>query len=272
MKRASLALVLALTGCNKGTIDLGLGTETDARLTSDAYTWDCQGVDVHWMGVLAFDISLEYVPDNLDARELPAKGTCEAGVSMFAMDTLTGGTDLPGVTTPSWWSTEDWNGRLPRRITGLYYDKVFDNMLTCQPVSEIVSGGIELTDAGTLSGAITPSAGNVFDVSSDADKSAIQFGEEVLITWDATGWDESFVQARREIHGDAVETVTCNTTGLTEFTVDDDLWDLLDPTIDNAISFFYVGFRNAGLVETAGGQKVQTETRALHAIGIQDPV
>jgi hypothetical protein len=127
MSRYLWVVLSVLLGCNKGILDLGNGEETDARFTADVYTWPCAGTDVEWMGALGFDVVLVYTPDNLSSRDLPAVGTCELGVSMFSLDTLEGGTDIPEADAPKW-TTGDDEGRLDRQLEGLYHDDVFKNV------------------------------------------------------------------------------------------------------------------------------------------------
>ena len=262
--------VLGLMGCSKGVLNLGEGAETDARLTSDVYTWDCQEEEGNWMGALGFDVSLVYTPDNLFDRSLPPVNSCEVGLSMFAVDTLEGGTDIPSTDAPSWVTEED-SGRMERVIAGLYFDDVFKNVFSCREVGEVITGGVILSDAGALSGVATPEAGDVHSVNASIDVvGGITFGEEFELDWDVAGWGESFVQIRRARSGLLMETVTCNTTGTSSFVIDDNIWDFLSESLSADTNYLYVGFRNTDNVLSEEGQRIDIETRALHVVGLTE--
>ena len=268
MGRSYLVFGLMLIGCGDGVIKLGLGEETDARFTSDVYTWDCSAGDQNWMGAFSFDVSLVYTPDNLASRALPAPNACVSGLSMFALDTLEGGTDIPEADEPEW-TTGDTSGKLRRQLPGLYYDDVFKNVFSCDPVDSIISSGVKLVDSGTLSGVSTPEAGEVVQVSTDLEAAGgVPFGETFNLSWDASGWDESFIQIRRARSEMLVETLTCNTTGRSEFAIDSGVWGELDETVNANRNYLYVGFRNTDNVMSEAGQRVDIETRALHVVGL----
>ena len=268
MLRFWIVGVLTIGACDGGVIKLGLGEETDARFTSDVYTWDCSGEDLDWMGAFSFDVSLVYTPDNLASRDLPPPNSCVAGLSMFALDTLEGGTDIPETETPEW-STGGKSGKLRRELPGLYYDDVFKNVFSCDPVDSIISSGVELVKSGRFSGVSTPLAGEVVEVTSDLDAvGGVPFGETFNLNWNATGWDESFIQIRRARSEILVETLTCNTTGQSQFEIDDTVWGMLDENVNANRNYLYVGFRNTDNVVSEEGQKVDTETRALHVVGL----
>jgi len=264
------ALVLGTAGCSKGVLDLGLGAETDARFTSDVYTWECASEDAEWMGTFGFNLSLTYTPDNLATRELPPLNACDSSLSMFSMDTLEGGTDIPDVDSPKW-STQGDSGRMDREVEGLYYDDVFRNVFSCDRAEAVIAGGVLLEQAGRLSGVRTPAAGEVISVSSDSEAvGGLSFGESITLNWEADGWDESFIQIRRTRSEQVVETLTCNTTGLSEFEIDSSIWGELNEAVNADTNYLYVGFRNTGNERSPDGQKVDIETRALHVVGITD--
>ena len=258
-------------GCNVGVLKLGNGAETDARFTADVYTWDC-GIETEsdetWMGAFGFDVSLVYTPDNLASRELPPVGTCVLGISMFSLDSLEGGTDIPEADEPKW-VTESGQGRLSRELAGLYYDNVFKNVFSCNPVDTVVASGVELTEAARLTGISTPAAGTLMDVSvGGSTVGGIAFGEPIDLSWDVDGWDESFIQIRRTRSNILVESLTCNTTGSSEFTMDSVVWDQLNSDLSADRNYLYVGFRNIDDTMSPDGQRAETETRALHVVGL----
>lgn len=279
MKRAvvfTAVLAFAAAGCKKNEdagFLVGQGVGSDARLTSDAYTWDCSDFGSYdWMGVLGFDITLEFVPDSLPPRDLPAPGSCAYGLSMFAKDALVSGTSIPDSSDSPGWRTIADEGYLDPVLDGLWIADVFDNVLSCSPVGDIIAGGVQLYDAGALDGTTSPVAGEVVDVNVTDGSwgSGIPFGEDLDVTWEASGWDETFVQVRRERIGVAIETITCNTTGVSEFQVTSETWDLFDDTIDVDHNFLYVGFQNVDTIENDYGHGIEVASRALHAVGLSD--
>jgi hypothetical protein len=220
------------------------------------------------MGAFAFEVSLVYTPDNLASRELPPVNTCELGLSMFSLDTLEGGTDIPETDVPEWTTGSEY-GRLERQVAGLYYDDVFKNVFSCDPVDTVIASGVELTNAARLSGISTPLSGNLYGVTTDASTSGgLPFGESFNLSWDADGWDESFIQIRRARSNSLVETLTCNTTGASNLEIDADIWDQLDASIMADTNYLYVGFRNTGDMMSPDGQRAEVETRALHVVGL----
>ncbi len=277
MRHASLLIAAALLmGCNKGTIDVGGGAATDGRLTSDVYTWDCTSEDGDWMGVFGFDITLEWVPDDIYDRSLPAPGQCTAGLSMFALDAGYSGDDIPNAKNknPRWRTAGD-TGRMDEVWSGLWRDEVDANVMGCSPVEDTIVDGVEVYDAGIMTGARTPQAGEVALVEINGESTSefetgFGFGEEIEVAWEASGWDESFVQVRRVKDWIAYDTVICNTTGEEGFVVDDEVWGLLNEDLNVDYNYFYVAFRNTDQWETEYGQKVDVITRGLHVAGVLD--
>lgn len=268
-----LVALTPLFACG-GAIDVGQGAEKDARLTADLFTWDCAQEDTgggleEWMGVFAYEIGLEFVPDDLPEREVPSG--CSYGISMFAMDELTSGEDIPGLSNEPRWRTDSDNGELLEVVQGVYLDEVFSNEFTCQRADDLIQSGVELYEAGALDGIITPEAGTIDDVTVEADydtSTGIDFGTELTISWDATGWDGSFIQVRGVRNGIAMETLTCDTNGDDSYVIDDDIWEFLNEDLNVDTHKIYVGFYNEDEEETKDNLKVETLTRAMHVVGI----
>jgi hypothetical protein len=279
MRRAAIAVlwgVLLAPGCNKNEdsgLYVGGGLNADARLTSDTYTWDCTDGSgtVDYMGVFGFDIAVEFVPDGLPPRSLPPVGSCSAGLSMFAVDALASGSAIPAAAETPGWATDGDDGVMEQILDGLYFTDVFKNVLSCQSVAGVIGSGVRLVDAGVLDGVTSPTAGSLDLVTASGNYSGgIAFGEDVDLSWEASGWEDSFVQIRRVRNDVAYETVTCNTTGEDSFALDSDVWSLFDEDLSVDVNFLYVGFANSGEVETDYGQLVEVQTRALHVIGINE--
>jgi hypothetical protein len=266
----SSSLLALFLGCSPAE-ELLVGVEqgADARLTADLYTWDCTNEESDWMGVLGFDIALEFVPDNLNSRALPPVGSCAYAIDMFALDALQSGDDLPGATGMPTWSTDAMTGDFMEVGPGLWFSDVFRNVLSCDDSASVITSGVEVQDAGVFSGMTSPTAGEITSITSNNSSLAgFPFGELVELDWEASGWDETFVQLRRERNGVAYEVVTCNTSGLSAFTINDSTWEMLNPEIVADTNLLYVGFQNRLEEVTEYGQELELVARALHVVGI----
>jgi len=265
-------------GCkNKGCDDcLGGGPERDGRLVADTYSWTCEEPKTGdtWEGVYGFNVVLEYAPDGLTSRALPGEGGCSYGLSMFAQDAGGEGTSIANLEGVPFWNSDDDSGPLSEVTPGYYYDQALTNSYTCSEVEDVIDSGISLSDAGALTGVITPEAGTVGQVELDGDWSdseGFSWGEEIDIEWE-TGddWDETWIQVRRERDSMAYETVTCNATGLDEFVINDDVWDLMDADLNVDTNNVYVAFQNSDTYTTDDGQIIETASRVMHVAVISE--
>lgn len=276
MRRASLLIAtMLIVGCKGGSFDVGSGAETDGRLTSDVYTWDCTSEDGDWMGVFGFDVTLEWVPDAIYDRSLPSPGQCTQGLSMFALDAGYSGDDIPDAKSNPRWRTAADSGRFDEVWSGLWRDEVDANVMGCGPVEDTIVDGVEIYDAGVMNGARTPQAGDVALVEINGESTSefetgFEFGEEIDVTWEASGWDETFVQVRRVKDWVAYDSVICNTTGEDGFVVDDEVWGMLNEELNVDYNYLYVAFQNTEQWESEYGQKVDVTTRGLHVAGVLD--
>lgn len=264
-----VAFLVACTGDKS--VALGQGPERDGRLVADVYTWRCSSSDTgdtaeeEWEGVFSYNVFFEYAPDALVARDLPA-GSCVSGLDLFPIDAGAGGTSLPDGDVPEW-SNTGLEGALTEESTGFYYDSVFANQRTCTRAEELLGDGTLLSKAGSFSGAQTPQPGVLNSVTLDGevdDQSGLAFGAQVTASWDGSGWDESWIQVRREQGGSLVEAVTCNTSGLSSFTIDDSVWGAMSGALEVDVTNLYVAVQNTGVAQTADGQEVELLTRAMH--------
>jgi len=252
-------------GCS-GELELGAGPEGDARLTADIYTWECTDLgDDLWEGVYAFNVAFEFAPDGVQSRDLPEVGNCSGDLSMFPMDAGKAGADIPeSEGDPSWTTTTD-EGDLEKLADGFWYDNVMGENHSCFMPQEIVTSGIELTNAAALTGAQTPPAGELNGVVLSKElEGGLTFGEDVEVSWDADGWDETWLQIRMEREGQSWGTVTCNATGMDSFAVDNKVWSKLNGSLNVEYINLYVGFQNNGNFTADNGIKVDTVTRAVH--------
>lgn len=263
-------MALFAAGCN-GSINLGKGPEADARLTADVYTWECgdHETETTYEGVFSFNIAMEYAPDGLQDRQLPAG--CVYNLSMFPEDAGASGTDIPGLRQEPAWTNGNESGVLQRKGAGFYYSAVQNNEHKCDRAEDLLANGVTLSEAAGFSGATAPVPGSVDDVfTTDANGDGlIDFGEEVELEWDVDGWDEVWIQIRQERDGEAWGTVTCNASGEDGFVVDDDVWGLLTELPVEYINL-YVGFQNTDVQEMEDGQKIELVTRAMAVLVVQD--
>ena len=268
----------ALGGCqNKGCDDcLGGGPERDGRLVADTYSWTCEDPKTgdNWEGIYGFNVVLEYAPDGLAGRSLPGEGGCSYGLSMFAQDAGGDGVSIANLEGNPYWNSDDDLGALSEITPGFYYDEVLANSHTCFEIDDVIDDGISLSDAGALDGVITPEAGTLGEVELDGDWSdseGFTWGEEIDIEWE-TGddWDEIWVQVRRERDDEAYETVTCNATGLDEFVINDDVWDLMDADLNVDMNDVYVAFQNSDTYTTDDGQIIETASRVMHVAKVSN--
>lgn len=270
---ALFVLIGVGAGC-KGRLDLGSGMAQDARLIADIYTWPClsgeEGPEVQ--GVFSFDISLEYAPDGLQSIALPDPGTCSASISMFPVDAGAGGADIPGVERDPGWTNGTEQGTLQQLGPGFYFDSALDNQHTCQAPEDMFGDGVSVERASVFTGASTPAAGIIGEVlTTDADGDGLlSFGEVATVEFANGDWDETWVQVRQERDGEAWGYVTCNTTGSTEFAIDESVWAHLDGTLPVETINLYVGFTNTEEQEMDDGQKIKGITRGIHVLVVQD--
>ncbi len=270
-----LLSVLLLVGCESGKIALGGGDAVDARLIADLYTWECDDGFGTYAGVYSYLVSLEYAPDNLAPRGLPASG-CSASLDLFPQDAGAGAHELDGASAPTWTNGTvagvDISGVLAETATGFYFDDVFANQRTCKIIADVQGEGTTIDEAGVFSGVSTPAPEELEAVHvAGLDATVgIAFGDETRVNWNAGSWDESYVQVRREQGGNLMESVTCLTTGSESFTIDDAVWSLMSEFLDVDITNLYVGFQNTDVVEAEDGQKIEVLTRANHVAIVQE--
>ena len=258
-------------GCS-GELDLGKGAEADARLTADVFTWPCRsGEDDVEQGVYGFTIALEYAPDGLSSRELPPAGSCQGDLSMFPLDAGVSGTAIPEAGSEIAWATSTRSGALAEVSPGFYYEDVLGNQFTCISPADMVSSGISIPTAGSLGSIASPSAGELVSVSSGEDsEEGLVFGEEVTVEWEASDWEESWIQVRMEREGTSWGSVTCNTTGEDEFDIDGRVWNELNADLNVDTINLYVGFQNNTQISNDDELKLQASSRVIHVDVIQD--
>jgi hypothetical protein len=261
-------VLFVLIGCKDSSIGLGKGDEPDARVHADMFTWECRTDDTGgsvvdtWEGVYAYNVWMEYAPDALTDRSLPS-ASCIKGVDLFPVSAGAGGTDLPAEPT---WSNGGDGGTLARMDTGFYVDNVFGNQSGCQRTDALLGDGTLLSGGTAFDGARTPAPGSYEDVTVSAldAQTGIPFGAEVEVAWTADGWDESFVQVRREDRSGALlESVTCAAGG-GAFTVDGTVWELFNSAMEADVTNLYIGVQRTQQAQMDDGQVIETVSRAMH--------
>jgi hypothetical protein len=271
MRLAPCVPLCLLLACETSKISLGAGPSNDARLYSDIYTWQCEDRttgDVY-EAVFDYHITLEYAPDQLQARSLPPSG-CSKGLDLFPADAGEGAEDLPGVDEPSWRNdAASLSGSLPQLSEGYYYDDVYDNVSNCSDAEEFIAEGTSISDAASFSGAATPTPGRLGGVtfSPDPDTEAgFTEGEEYEISWENTGWDTSWVMIRRESSdGTLQDSLTCITEGDASFTLDTSVWDQLSSTRVADVTNVYVALQNDSTQTAEDDQKIELYSRVITA-------
>jgi hypothetical protein len=268
MPRSTLAL-LVLAGCEPQKIALGQGGDDDARLYADVYTWQCEertdDDTTYYNGVYSYQVALEYAPDDLEGRSVPATG-CTSGLDMFPVDAGSGGVNIPDAGNPRW-TNGDLSGTLTQQSDGFYFENVYGRVQNCTYAEDLIGTGTSLSEAGSFSGARTPEAGTLDDVeiSNYDETTGLTFGAEVDVSWTQKGWEDSWVQIRAESGGVLADSVTCNTGGTNNFTVDDGVWSLMNSAIEPDVTNLFVTVQNSDTTTTEDGQRIELVTRVVHA-------
>ena len=269
---SSACIGMACKGNDKGGTDW-LGEERDARLISDVYTWLCDD-GTEYQGVFKQQISLEFAPDGLGSLAPPSAGGCQLNKDMFPADAGAAGADLPDLSSDPRWASAVDSGELSELAAGFWRDDVTGNVHSCNDITDLLESGVELTDAGLLTGISTPAPPEVPVVEFDGltyhpetGAETIEWGDPVVASWADHGWEEVWVQIRREREGEAWESVTCNATGDSSFTMEQDFWDLMDEDLEVEQNNIYVSFTMSKEEVTEDELKVEAVTRAM-AVGI----
>ncbi len=269
MRRLSLFCLLAVA-CDPEKIELGQGGDDDARLYADVYTWQCEDNydpdnPEYYEGAYSYNVSLEYAPDALTSRELPSSG-CTKGLDLFPTSAGKDGQNIPESGDPTW-TNGDLTGELENRSPGFYYDDAYGNVENCAYAEDVIGDGTALSGAGAFSGARSPEAGQLASISISSGGETIAFGDVIEASWKQAGWDTSWVQIRREYAGELVESVTCAASG-SSYTVDDDVWSLMNEYIDADVTDLYIVLQNEKTVEAEDGQKLHAYTRVVSSASV----
>jgi hypothetical protein len=253
--------------------------DRDVRFISDVYAWTCQDSTTGdlYQGVFGQRLTLEHAPDALSSLDAPGAGACTAGRDMFPTSAGPGGEDPPGAAAAPAWSAGTREGVLTRLGAGFYADAPLEDQRTCIAVDELLAGGAVLADAGGLDGLQTPAPAPIPEVafsglSVDAATGAsyLAWGDGVTAEWGENGWDAAWVQVRREREGEAWESVTCGVGDGRSFTMEDDIWALMDERIEVEQNQLYVAFQKEDESTLPDGRVAVTVTRAMVVAVVAD--
>jgi hypothetical protein len=266
-----MLLILAILACGGSSIKLGQGEAPDARFIADLFTWECAQDDTggtrEWEGVHSYLLTLETAPDALADRSVPASG-CSRGVDLFPIDAGAGAVAYEGSPT---WANGELSGRLLAGAPGFWSASAFTNQNSCMTAEQLLGEGTLLEGLSPFSGARTPAPGVYTDVRIEGadSRGGLPFGAEVAVSWDAEGWDQSWVQVRRESGGSLLESVTCATTGSSSTTIGAEVWEQFNGAAEAEVNNLYVGMQKSRVTEAEDGQRIEVVTRALHVAVLQ---
>jgi len=264
--RRALVFMTLLAACGVGT--------PDSRVTGTLYTSMCDWNESQWLGVERVRVAIEYAPGNLADRSLPTQiGSCSLDTTLFPEESrFDGGEDLPKLDGSPRWASIEESGALTEETAGLWTGGA-SLAGGCTTVDDVAATGLKLESAGDLDGISTPPPGDPGLVYIDGElehdwSGVVQRDSPLPLSWDGAGWDETFVQIR-QINGETVrQTLTCNTTGLTAFRVDNSIWGQLDNVGAEQVQV-YVGFQNVDKLRQKG-ETVEVVTRLVHVVQTDD--
>ena len=255
--------------CNTGKVVIGTGEGAfDARFITQVYTWQCGGFDVDpYPGTFGQEVVLYHAPASLSDL-LPVEG-CEYGVDMFPDNAGSGAAPIDGLSNfPEWDSTVD-SGELQGGF-GYWFEDVLTDEHTCDSPHELMEYGTVLENAAHFSGAVAPSVSEVPMVEFGGFEGVIEWGAPVEASWENNDWDRVWVQMRRELEGQVLESVTCNVSGEDSFLLTEDMWALMDENLNVEYNNLYVTFEKRDLTQMNSGHWIETVSRAISIAVIED--
>lgn len=265
--RRSLLFFLVLTACpdDPGTSRGPLV----ARFVADGALRDCEWGGDEWLGVTQLGLGLEHRLEGPPARDLPAPGTCEDGVPLYAEQAYTQGDPIPDLDGPPRWRGLPGSGALDEVVTGLWYRSVFWSAERCGTLADTIGDGITLESAGSLSGLATPATGTISAITADGvrftEHDAVVRGDLVELAWQDSGFDAHFIQVRRLLDGDPRQVITCTPDVDGRYTLDDRAWSMVDDGILADELIVAVGFVATNHIEVGDGH-AEVLTRVTHTL------
>ena len=265
--------------CNTGKTVLEGGAEQfDARFISQVFTWPCENypedtasgeADIELaVGTYGHELALFYAPTSL-IDLLPAEG-CVYGAEMFPIDAGANGSSLEGLQGFPQWSNSLNSGELQGAFGYWFMDAMTDEH-TCDAPGSILQYPATLGNANQFSGYSTETATYVPMVEFSGFTDVISWGDNVTASWGANGeWDRVWIEMQRTKDGDVYESIVCNVSGETSFTLDSDFWGMLDPDLPIEYQHLYVGVEKRNMEIAQTGEWIELVTRAVTVAVIQD--
>jgi len=260
-----------LMACNTGKVTLDRVTEDfDARFVSQVFTWGCQSstedeTDL-FVGTYGHEISLFFAPGKLDDL-IPTDG-CVYGVDMFPTSAGEGASSIEGLAGYPMWSNSVDNGVLEGGF-GYWSQDVLTDEHTCENPSTVLTDAIELENALGLSSVQIEQAFDVPRVDFSEGISFLEFGQDASVEWETHEWPRSWVHIRRSKAGQPVEVLTCVTSDVQSFELDDVIWDQFDEGLSADTLDVYVAFEHRDVQRSDDGSIVEILNRAV-AIPVED--
>ena len=262
---------LFVMSCNTGKITLDRVTEDfDARFVSQVFTWDCQSTTEdetdRFVGTYGHEISLFFAPGKLDDL-IPTDG-CSYGVDMFPTSAGEGASSIDGLSGYPMWSNSTDSGVLEGGF-GYWSQDVLTDEHTCLNPSTVLDDTIELENALGLSNVQIEESFEVPMVDFSEGIAFLEFGQDASIEWESHDWPRSWVHIRRSKAGQPVEVLTCVTSDVESFDLDDAVWDQFDEGLSADALDVYVAFEHRDVQRSDDGSVVEVLNRAV-AIPVED--
>lgn len=279
VNKVMIMMLIFLFSCNTGKVVLENGPEQfDARFISQVFTWPCEdyeedtaGESVNigtTVGTYGHELAFFYEPNSLEDL-LPASG-CVYGAEMFPSSAGANGSSLEGLQGFPQWSNTVNGGELQGAFGYWFVDAMTDEH-TCDAPGSILQFPATLGNANQFSNVSTETATYVPMVTFTGFQDVIGFGDTVTADWGSNGeWDRVWVEMQRTKDGDVYESVVCNVSGQTSFTLDDDFWGLLDPNLPIEYQHLYVGMEKRKMEMTLTDEWIELVTRVVTVAVIQD--
>lgn len=271
--------LLFLFSCNTGKTILEDGAaQFDARFISEVFTWTCEdyiddtasgAVIVETVvGTYGHELSLAYAPGSLEDL-MPASG-CVYGAEMFPGDAGANGSSLENLQGFPQWSNSIDGGELQGAF-GYWSVDAMSSEHSCDAPGSILQHPVSLTNANQFSNFSTEIATYVPLVTFTGFEGVISWDDEVTASWESSGeWDRVWIEMQRTKDGDVYESVVCNVTGESSYTLDSDFWGMLDPDLVVEHQNIYVGFEKREMEKTVTDEWIELITRSVAVAVIQD--
>lgn len=272
-------ILMFLVSCDIGKVVIEDGAEQfDARFVSQVFTWPCEDYEEDsaggtmnigtTVGTYGHELAFFYAPGSLEDL-LPESG-CVYGAEMFPIDAGVNGSSLDGLQGYPQWANPNSGGELQGGFGYWFVDAMTDEH-TCDAPESILQYPATLGNANQFSNFSTETASYVPMVEFSGFTNVIAFGDNVTADWGSNGeWDRVWIEMQRTKDGDVYESIVCNVSGQTSFTLNDDFWNMLDPNLVIEYQHLYVGMEKRKMKLTLTEEWIELVTRAVTVAVIQD--